>query len=61
MMTKTHIVKARTHHGSKSLDLTIPAEVRRKADICAGDAFIIESKLVGGELVLEYRRIFKSK
>jgi bifunctional DNA-binding transcriptional regulator/antitoxin component of YhaV-PrlF toxin-antitoxin module len=51
-------VKAREHYGSKSLDLTIPVELKEKYDIKAGDVFEIEIVERGGELVaIAYRKM----
>lgn len=51
-------VKAREHYGSKSLDLTIPVELKEKYDIKAGDVFEIEIVERGGELVaIDYRKM----
>ena len=61
MMSKTHVVKARRHYGSESLNLTIPAEVRRELDINVGDVFVVEHEQEGDTLILKYRRILKSK
>jgi hypothetical protein len=45
-------VKARVHHGTKSLDLTIPTRIVEKYSIEAGDVFTIE--------VFEKNGIFES-
>lgn len=51
-------VKAREHHGSESLDLTVPAKVREKYGIQAGDVFEIEIHEKGGQLtMIAYRRM----
>jgi len=51
-------VKAREHYGSKSLDLTIPVELKEKYDIRAGDVFEIEVVERGQELVaIAYRKM----
>jgi bifunctional DNA-binding transcriptional regulator/antitoxin component of YhaV-PrlF toxin-antitoxin module len=56
------IVKARTHHGTKSLDLTIPVEIAEEYKIHEGDVFSIEvSDNKSGQLYLTYVRIFKQK
>ena len=38
------IVKVRGRHGTKSLDITIPAELSEKFDINAGDLFKVKIK-----------------
>lgn len=56
-MAKT--VKARTHHGADSLDLTIPAKVVRNYDIEEGDIF--EIKIEENEnIIIKYKRVYKS-
>ncbi len=58
----THIVKARSRQGTKSLDLTIPVKVARAMDIKEGDVFSIEVMTdKEGKLTLLYTRIFKNK
>ena len=55
---KPTVVKARTHHGSSSLDLTIPATVRIKFALEAGDLFKVEGrKEQDGTVVLSFTRI----
>ena len=36
------VVKVRGRHGTKSLDITIPAELSKKFDINAGDLFKVK-------------------
>ncbi len=58
MSMKKISVKAREHYGSKSLDLTIPVELKEKYDIKAGDVFEIEVVERGRELVaIAYRKM----
>jgi len=53
-------VKAREHHGATSLDLTLPAEVRREYDIEVGDIFQVEAEENDeGELILKYTRVYE--
>jgi hypothetical protein len=57
-MKESFTVKGRIHHGSKSLDLTIPAKFVEKYKINPGDIFkviILEEK---GKLVVNYERVF---
>ncbi|WP_148708188.1 AbrB/MazE/SpoVT family DNA-binding domain-containing protein [Haloferax sp. Atlit-12N] len=56
-MPEPHTVKARVHHGSESLDLTIPAEMKREHGISAGDVFLVGVDEDGDRLTLEYERI----
>jgi len=58
-MGKTHIVKARKHYGSESLDLTIPADVRRELGINVGDVFLVYHEIDGDDLIIKYKRILK--
>ena len=53
-------MKARKHHGSSSLDLTIPAEIVKKAKISIGDLFLVEFESNKDEVTLTYKRIFKA-
>ena len=55
------MVKARRHYGSESLNLTIPAEVRRELEINVGDVFVVEHEHEDDDLILKYKRILKSK
>lgn len=43
-MMKAIVVKARTHHGSSSLDLTIPSTLRARFGLEAGDLFKVEGR-----------------
>ena len=55
---KRFTVKAREHYGSKSLDLTIPVEIKVRYGLKAGDVFEIEVQEHGGELIaIVYRRM----
>lgn len=58
---KENIVKARFHYGSSGMDLTIPSEVIKKANINDGDLFRVTIRNSGEETILEYERIYKSK
>jgi len=60
VMEKTYTVKARIHYGSKSLDITIPAELVKKHSINPGDIFKVEAT-EEGNLVLMYERVFENK
>ena len=53
-------IKARKHHGSKSLDLTIPAEIARNQGIHVGDMFIVEFEKKNDEFKLIYKRIYNN-
>ena len=60
-MKKSSIVKARVHHGSKSLDLTIPSALCENLKISEGDAFTVETNDDGTQLKIIYTRIFQQK
>lgn len=60
-MGEPYNVKARVHHGSESLDITIPADLKRKHGISPGDLFIVEADEEDGILVLEYERIHEAE
>ena len=59
-MEKTYTVKARIHYGSKSLDITIPAELVKKHSIKPGDIFRVEVT-EEENLVLKYERVFENR
>lgn len=61
MASKESTVKARLHHGSNSLDLTIPSEIAKENKINPGDVFRLVTKEVKGNLVLEYERVYSTK
>jgi UDP-N-acetylmuramate-alanine ligase len=54
-------VKAREHHGSESLDITIPAELKREYEISPGDVFLVEADESDNQLVLRYERIHNAE
>lgn len=56
-----NIVKVRGRHGTKSLDITIPAKLSKKFDIHPGDLFKIDVKEDNSELILSYKLIYKSE
>lgn len=60
-MSGPDTVKARVHHGSESLDITIPARVKREFGISPGDVFLVEPEDEEGELVIRYNRIHKTE
>jgi len=53
-------VKARKHTGSKTLDLTIPADISKELSIKEGDVFLLESEVKNGEVILKYKKIHSS-
>ena len=61
MPEKENIVRSRLHHGSNSLDLTIPSEVVKSMKINPGDLFRLVVKEEEGNLVLCYERVYSTK
>jgi antitoxin component of MazEF toxin-antitoxin module len=59
-MDKTYTVKSRVHYGSKSLDLTIPANLVKKFDIKPGDIFRVNVEEKQEAVVISYSRIFEN-
>ena len=55
-MPAPHSVKARGRHGTESLDLTIPAELKREHGISEGDVFVVTVS-DEEEIVIDYERI----
>ena len=53
-------VKARGRHGTASLDLTIPAELKREHGISEGDVFLVEVDETDDELTISYQRIHEA-
>ena len=61
-MPPRRTVKAREHHGAKSVDLTLPKEVCEECDVRPGDVFSVSADCgVGERLVVTYTRVFASE
>lgn len=60
-MPKPHSVKARFRQGTESLDLTIPAELKREHGITGGDVFIVEIRDGSNDLTISYKRVHQAK
>jgi len=61
LMGEQYSVKARVRHGSESLDLTIPAKLRRDLGITPGDLFIVSAEAnAEGNLVIECERVHEA-
>ena len=60
-MSKKETVKARVHHGTNSLDITIPTKMCRDFKINEGDLFTVEVSSDGDTTVLKYTRVFENK
>jgi len=58
---KKFTVKARAHHGTDSLDITIPTQVCKENKINEGDVFSLEIINEEKLTVLKYSRIFENK
>lgn len=54
------IIKARERHGTASLDLTLPAKIRKKYNIKKGDVFKVNINEDTGELQLIYTLIYQN-
>jgi hypothetical protein len=61
MPEKENIVKSRFHHGSNSLDLTIPSEVVKDLKIKPGDVFRLIVKTEKNSVILQYERVYATK
>ena len=59
-MPRPFTVKARGRHGTESLDLTIPAEVKREYGISEGDVFKVDVETDDG-LSITYDRILETE
>lgn len=55
-----HSVKARSRHGTSSLDLTIPAELKREHGISEGDVFVVEVEETDDDLSIHYKRVHEA-
>lgn len=60
-MSKKETVKARIHHGTNSLDITIPTKICRDIKINEGDLFTVEVSFDGDNTILKYTRVFENK
>jgi translation initiation factor IF-1 len=60
-MSDSHSVKARTHHGSESLDITIPAKIKREYEISSGDVFIVDVSEQDEKIKVTYERVYSSE
>lgn len=58
-MPKQPVVRARVHHGARSLDLTIPADLCKTLGILEGDTFSVSIQR-NGDIAIIYRRILKA-
>lgn len=58
---KNYTVKARQRYGSNSIDLTLPASIRKEYSINHGDIFKISPIEKDNVLTLEYRLIYHNE
>lgn len=56
-----NIIKARERTGTSSLDLTLPAKLKKKHDINKGDVFKVDTIDDNGQLKIVYTLIFKNE
>jgi len=57
LMGEQYNIEARVHHCSESLNLTIPAKLRRDIGITPGDLFIVSAEAnAEGKLVIKCER-----
>lgn len=57
-----HIVKSRERQGTNSLDLTLPAEIKKEYCINGGDLFkVTVAETKDSELVIKYTLVYKNK
>lgn len=59
MKCRKFTVRAREHHGTDSLDLTVPTILVREYDIQIGDVFEISVSSNKNELQLTYKRVYE--
>ena len=58
---KNYTVKARQRYGSNSIDLTLPASIRKEYSINHGDIFKISPIEKDDVLTLEYKLIYHNE
>lgn len=58
---KNYTVKARQRQGTKSIDLTLPADISKEYSITRGDIFKIDPVFENDTLKLEYTLIYQNK
>ena len=56
---KDYTVKARQRQGTKSIDLTLPADISKEYSITRGDIFKIDPVFENDTLKLEYTLIYQ--
>ena len=58
---KNYTVKARQRQGTNSIDLTLPADIKKEYSISRGDIFKIDPVFENNTLKLEYTLIYQNK
>ena len=58
MASQRPTVKARTHHGTSSLDISIPANVIEEHSVHAGDVFEVTTSNADDEFKITYKRVY---
>jgi hypothetical protein len=58
MAAQRPTVKARTHHGTSSLDISIPADLIKDHNIHTGDVFEVTTTNANNELKIIYKRVY---
>lgn len=58
---KNYTVKARKRYGSNSIDLTLPASIRKEYSINHGDIFKISPIKKNNTLTFEYKLIYHNE
>lgn len=55
----SNIVKVRGRHGTKTLDITIPAKISKEYDIHAGDVFKVGIVKENDSIKIIYELVYK--
>jgi hypothetical protein len=58
MATQRPTVKARAHHGTSSLDISIPADVVKNNNVRPGDVFEVTTISNLNEFRIIYKRVY---
>lgn len=58
MTERKSTVRTREHHGTGSLDLTLPAILVRKHGVQIGDVFEVSVSSINDELRIIYKRVY---
>ena len=58
MAAQRPTVKARAHHGTSSLDISIPTDVIKEQNVHAGDVFEVTTTGANDEFRIVYKRVY---